>query len=566
MKKTSLFMIVMGMIVVISSCGNKKNSSNMTDEFKKLIAKHDSIMVPLAKEANIAYFNASISGKEEDFKKVLDLQNKMNAVYSNKEDFAILKKIKESKEIKDEVLARQLEVMYNMFLGNQVDTAMLNKINTMQNQIEQKYSNFRAVVNGKKISDNDVENILKTSTNSKDLEAAWLGHKAVGKEVEKDIIALVKKRNEMAKKLGFKNYHEMSLKLSEQDPAEIEKLFDELDNLTRDAFVSLKSEMDDYFAKRYKIKKEDLKPWHYQNRFFQEAPRIYTVDFDKYYKNQDIVKVTESFYKGIGLPIDDVIKNSDLFEKPGKNQHAYCIDIDNEGDVRVLCNVRNNENWMGTMLHEFGHASYDKFIDNKNLPYVLRNPAHTFTTEAIAMFFGRLSTNAQWMKDNIGLSEKDAKEIAEIGFKQMRLQQIVFSRWSQVMYRFEKGLYENPDQDLNKLWWDLVEKYQLLKKPEGRNEPDWASKIHIATSPCYYHNYHLGELLASQFTYYIAKNILKSDDIKNLKFSGNPEIGKYFIDKVFKPGSKYQWNDMIEKATGEKLTPKYYAKQFVEGM
>jgi peptidyl-dipeptidase A len=30
------------------------------------------------------------------------------------------------------------------------------------------------------------------------------------------------------------------------------------------------------------------------------------------------------------------------------------------------------------------------------------------------------------------------------------------------------------------------------------------------------------------------------------------------------PGARYYWNDMIEKATGEKLTPKYYAKQFVE--
>lgn len=563
MKKSSLMITVLGIIVIATSCG-KKNGGNMTEQFKKMVSKHDSIAIPLYKESAIAYFNASISGKEEDFKKVLDLQNKLTAIYSNKADFELLKKIKDSKEIKDELISRHLEVMYNMYLGNQVDTSMLTQINTMQNQIEQKYSNFRAEVNGKKISDNDVENVLKTSTNSKELEAAWMGHKAVGKVVAQDIIALVKKRNEMAVKLGFKNYHEMSLKLSEQDPAEIEKLFDELDNLTRDAFVSLKSEMDDYFAKRYKIKKEELKPWHYQNRFFQEAPRIYTVDFDKYYKTQDVVKVTEKFFNGVGLPIDDVIKNSDLYEKPGKNQHAYCIDIDNEGDVRVLCNVRNNENWMGTMLHEYGHAAYDKFIDNKGLPFVLRNPAHTFTTEAIAMFFGRLSTNAQWMQDNIGLPEKDAKEIAEIGFKQLRLQQIVFSRWSQVMYRFEKGLYENPDQDLNALWWTLVEKYQMLKKPEGRNEPDWASKIHIATSPCYYHNYHMGELLASQFTFYIAKNILKTEDIRNMKITGNAEIGKYFIDKVFKPGQRYSWNDMIEKATGEKLSPKHYAKQFVD--
>jgi peptidyl-dipeptidase A len=29
------------------------------------------------------------------------------------------------------------------------------------------------------------------------------------------------------------------------------------------------------------------------------------------------------------------------------------------------------------------------------------------------------------------------------------------------------------------------------------------------------------------------------------------------------PGMRYEWNEMIEKATGEKLTAKYYASQVV---
>jgi peptidyl-dipeptidase A len=125
-------------------------------------------------------------------------------------------------------------------------------------------------------------------------------------------------------------------------------------------------------------------------------------------------------------------------------------------------------------------------------------------------------------------------------------------------------MYENPDQDLNKLWWDLAEKYQMLKRPAGRNEPDWATKIHIALYPCYYHNYLLGELLASQLYYYMIKNIVKSDDYKFQSFTGNKEIGKFLKEKVFAPGMEFYWDDMIEKATGEKLTPKYYAMQFVK--
>jgi len=141
---------------------------------------------------------------------------------------------------------------------------------------------------------------------------------------------------------------------------------------------------------------------------------------------------------------------------------------------------------------------------------------------------------------------------------------LVFSRWAQVMYRFEKSMYADPEQDLNKLWWDLVGEYQLLRRPEGRDEPDWATKIHVALFPCYYHNYLLGELLASQLYYYIVEHILKSEDYKFQSFANNKPIGDYLKTRVFSVGSKYYWNTMIEKATGEKLTPRYYARQFVE--
>ncbi|MCX6163115.1 MAG: M2 family metallopeptidase [Ignavibacteriae bacterium] len=535
----------------------------MEKQFTEFVKNFETNYIPLYKETNLAYWNASISGKKEDFDKVSGFQNKLTAIFSDKQAFEKLKKFEESGKIKDEILKRELKVLYLAFLGNQVDTSKLNAINALQNEIEQKYGNFRAEAGGKKRTDNELEEKLTKSTDSKELQEVWLAHKKIGKVVNTDIIKLVKMRNVVAKELGYNNYHEMRLKLSEQDPAEILKLFDELDNLTKESFKKEKDAVDEYFMNRYKVKKEELMPWHYQNRFFQEAPKIYKVDLDAYYKDKDLVKLTDEYYKGIGILIDDVIKNSDLFEKEGKNQHAYCTDINNDGDVRVLCNVKPNEKWMNTMLHEFGHAAYDKYIDNKNLPFMLRDPAHTFTTEAIAMIFGRFSSNTAWMKDMKVINDEGVKQIGDAGLKSLRLQQLVFSRWSQVMYRFEKSMYENPDQDLNKLWWDLVEKYQGLKRPEGRNEPDWASKIHIATAPCYYHNYLMGELLASQFFYYVCDNVIKTKEYNTQSFVGNPEVGKFFKEKVFAPGAKYYWNDMIEKATGEKLTAKYYAKQFV---
>ena len=98
---------------------------------------------------------------------------------------------------------------------------------------------------------------------------------------------------------------------------------------------------------------------------------------------------------------------------------------------------------------------------------------------------------------------------------------------------------------------------------QSRNAADWASKIHIALSPCYYHNYLMGELLASQLWYKINSTVLDNADPMAQSFAGKTAVGAFLAEKVFKPGRSMFWNDMIEKATGEKLTAKYYAKQFV---
>jgi len=543
------------------SCTSKQEK--MENKLRDLITKLEAEIAPLSKEENITSWDASISGKDEDYQKAADAKIKITKLYSDTNLFAQLKEIKESGLVKDSILNREMEILYPLFLQNQVNKDLLEKVINMESELEKKYSNFRADINGKKVSDNEIEGILSSSTNSKELEAAWKAHKKIGQEVSADVIAIVKLRNQIAKELGYENYHTMNMILSEQNPTEILSLFNELDSLTKDTFAELKGDIDTYFAKRYGIAKEKLMPWHYQNRFFQEAPKIYDVDLDQFYGDKNLVDLTAKYYNGINLNVDELIKKSDLFEKQGKNQHAYCTDIDRNGDVRVLCNVKPTMGWMNTMLHEYGHAVYSRYYDPQK-PYLFRDAAHTFTTEAIAMMNGRNASNPQWMLDMGIINAEQKAKIADVCAKSLRLEQLTFSRWAQVMYRFEKAMYADPDQDLNALWWTLVEKYQLLKKPEGRNEPDWASKVHVALYPCYYHNYLMGELLASQLFYYISDNVLKNSDYKNVSFVNHPEVGNYLQEKVFKPGAYYQWNEMIQHATGEKLTAKYYAKQFVE--
>lgn len=558
MKKLVVFSLT---ILLLAGC--YQGSKKMEKELAVFIDSLEAKVKPIEKEANLAYFNAAVTGKEEEYSKSSELNIQLSKIYADKNTFSRLKDFLESGKIRDSLLVRQMNILYNTFLSNQVDEKKLEELIKAQTKLEQKYSTFRAQIGEKKFTDNEIESVLRNSVNNNELEKCWLASKQIGDSVAGDVISLVKMRNEIAKELGFSNYQDMSLKLSDQDPVQIEKIFNELDSLTRPAFISLKADMDAVLARKYKITPGEMMPWHYQNRFFQEGPSIYNVNLDSYFSDKDAVEIAKVYYAGIGLDVAGILEKSDLYEKEGKYQHAFCTHIDRSGDVRVVCNMKNDSYWMNTILHELGHGVYDKNID-MSLPYYLRTPAHTFTTEAIAMIIGRLSSNTAWLEANAAVPEEEADRIKSDVMNSLRLEQLVFSRWAQVMFRFEKSLYENPDQDLNKLWWDLAEKYQMIRKPEGRNNADWASKIHVALYPCYYHNYQLGELLASQLQAYINQNVLKVGSTDVVSLSNDPEIGTYLLEKVFKPGARYQWNDMIKRATGEELTAKYFALQFLQ--
>ena len=115
------------------------------------------------------------------------------------------------------------------------------------------------------------------------------------------------------------------------------------------------------------------------------------------------------------------------------------------------------------------------------------------------------------------------------------------------MFRFEKGLYENPDQDLNSLWWDLVERISGVPGG-GRNPPDYASKIHIVSASVYYHNYLMGELFADQVLEAIVRDLLPAGD--QASFVGNKAVGEFLKKKVFDPGRSLDWNGLTRHATG----------------
>ena len=519
-------------------------------ELKVILDLYQADALKLFKDSTYAEWDAMTTGKEEAFKKSGDAKLAYAKFHSDTAAYAKIKELQAKAVGLSAVDARAAERMEQAYEQNQLPSELLEKMVAMSTEIEQIFQTHRGELDGKKYTNNDLLEMLEKETDSAKRQKIWETLKQVGEVVNGKVIELAKVRNEAAKKIGFANYWEMQIHFQDYKADELLAIFDELEKTTTPLFAEMKAELDAELSAKFDVPVDQLMPWHYDNPFFQQAPPSKDVDPNVFYKDktkEEIVDIAVKYYKHIGLPYDEVLARSDMFEREGKNQHAFSIDMDTLGDVRNLNNVKPTVEWMDTVLHEGGHGVYSLLCD-RSLPFNLRDSAHIFTTEGVAMMFGAKARTPQWMIAFAGIAPDKANAVVDALKKQRRREQLIFCRWTLVMLNFEKALYENPDSDLKTLWWEMVEKYQLLKRPPNRYLGDWASKPHFVIAPVYYHNYMLGELFAAQLRHSLGKN-------------DNATFGKALTEKVFQPGARYPWQEFVKRATGEPLSPKAFSKE-----
>ena len=469
--------------------------------------------------------------------------------WADPQRFATLKRLHEVGAATGALQARQIKVLFLEAAQYQMDDAVIQRLTELEATVRDRYYNFRGQVRGQSVSDNQLDDLLAHSPDSALVQEAWETSKQIGVEVAEQVRELARVRNAAARRQGYRDYFERSLILKEVDEAELFRVFGQLDAATDQPFEALKAEIDRARAAHFGIPESALRPWHYADRFFQAPPPMGAVDFDALFADKDPLALALATYDGLGLEVRDVLERSDLYARPGKNQHASSLDIDHEGDVRTLDNLLPNYYWNTTLLHELGHAVYDKYQDH-DLPWALRGPPHSLSTEAIAQLMGALTHDEQWLTQVLGVPAAGAAPVAQAAREQERASRLILTRWVLVMTHFERALYADPDGDLDALWWDLVEHYQGLGRPDGRHAPDWAAKIHIALYPVYYYSYELGYLITAQVQHQLRQ---AAGGLVN-----QPAAGRWLVERYFQPGNREDWARHAATATGEPLNAGYF--------
>jgi peptidyl-dipeptidase A len=531
------------------------------DQARRFLAEVESEIKPLTVAMNVAHWEASTTGTQEALETATAAETTLRKYLSSRPRYERIAELRRSQQLRDPLLRRQLDLLALEHRRNLLPEPVIDDLVRRGNQIQSEFYTFRSQLEGRQFTNNEILAILRTERDEQRRLAAWEASKQIGPRVAEHLLELVRRRNQAARSLGYRDYYAMQLELQEIDEKELFSVFDELRARTDQPFTVAKAEIDARLADRYETTPDALRPWHYEDPFFQEAPLAEELGLSAHFHGRDLADIAARYYAGIGLPVNDVLERSDLYERPGKDQHAYCSNIDREGDVRILCNLKSDQRWMGIILHELGHAAYDKFIP-QSLPWILREPAHVSSTEAIAMFMDRLVYDTDWLDYAVGATLADRADLEHRARSALCFEQLLTARWVLVMTYFERALYADPGRgDLHTLWWDFVEELQLVPRPKNRQDPDWAAKIHLTVAPVYYHNYLLGELIASQLGATFGREVLNGKPARG--YVEQSELGQFLRDRWFEHGAGVDWRSLLQQATGSRLSAEPFLQEFV---
>lgn len=504
----------------------------------------------------------------------------LTAFTGSVENIETTRKLLAQKDKLTPLQVRQLEViLYTAGSDPQtVPELVKEKIKADIAQTEKLFG-FTFKLNGKEVTTNDIDNILKTETDLQKRLAAWEASKEVGTVLKSGLVNLQRLRNQTVQALDYDDYFSYQVSdygLSTPDMMDMmRRLNEELRPLFRELHTYARYEL----AKKYGVKEvPDYLPAHWlPNRWGQDWSAMLEVEglnTDSVLSTKSaewIVREGEALYKSLGFPAlpQSFWDKSNLYPYPAdstlkKNNHASAWHMDLDKDVRSLMSVEPNSEWFETSNHELGHIYYYIAYSTPEIPPILRGGANRAFHEALGSMMGMAAMQKPYLAGR-GLIPADAKtDSIQILLKEALNFGVFIPFAAGTMSEFEKALYADnlPESEFNNKWWSLVKQYQGIVPPNERGDQycDACTKTHINDDAAQYYDYALSYVILFQLHQHIAEKILKQPPTATNYF-GNTEIGE-FLKKIMSTGATRDWREVMKEATGEDMNAKAMIRYF----
>lgn len=302
---------------------------------------------------------------------------------------------------------------------------------------------------------------------------------------------MVKVRNEIAIKLGFKNFVELGylrMGRSDYNAKDVEKFREHVLKY----IVPLSNDLREKQRKRIGV--EELKYYDLPLNFMSGNP---TPKGDKEWIMERTKKMYEELSPETGEFINMMI-DKDLFDldtKPNKQAGGYCTFLHSFKVPFIFANFNGTQDDVTVVTHEAGHAfqTYEsRYLESPEFSFPTSEACeiHSMSMEFITW---------PWMES---FFEEDINK-----FKFFHLaDSLMFIPYGVTVDEFQHIIYSNPNMtpdERKKTWRDTEKKYTPYKDYDDNEFLDkgtlWFKQGHIFFGPFYYIDYTLAQICAYQF-------------------------------------------------------------------
>ncbi len=361
---------------------------------------------------------------------------------------------------------------------------------------------------------------------------------------------LVKLRDGMAKKLGYKNFFEIGYKRmsrSDYNSDDVKKFRDQVHS----EIVPIVNRLME--RQRERLNYESLKHYDENYQFLSGNPNpkgnpdwIVANAKNMY---EELSKETGAFFNYM---IDSELM--DLVTKKGKMGGGYCTFIDDYNSPFIFSNFNGTRGDIEVLTHEAGHA-FQKYMSK---PHIME---YKFATSEVAEIHSMSMEflTWPWMEYFFGGDTDKFKYSHLSGF-------VEFIPYGVAVDEFQHYVYENPEvtpSERKDKWRELEEKYLPFRDYDGIDILErggyWFKQGHIFEDPFYYIDYTLAQICAFQFfnKYNIDKENAWNDYLRLCEKGGSmsflelldiANLENPFVDGVIKKTIKpiLKWLDNID--------------------
>ena len=507
------------------------NNATCKEDAIKVLKKFFKLNDDLSTDFNVIMIRNTIDTRDPVYEKAMEkLDEGMPLITSISNRF--VKELLNSKYIDDlkEKFGSHLFNMYENSLRCFDDAIIEEKVeeNKLVTQYQKLMASAKIEYKGETLNLSQLGKYLSSKDKEERYQAAKLYYGFIeehDKEFGDIYDRLVKLRDQMAKKLGFKNFVELgylNLGRLDYDASMVKEYRKQIEEVV----VPVVSKLRKRQARRNDIKNPNFLDYNVDFKSGNAKP-IGNTEFL-------VSKASEMYHdmsKESGEFFDFMVDNHlmDLDAKEGKSGGGYMTYMPRYKAPFIFSNSNGTSQDVDTLTHEVGHAFQGYLsgaikVPDYRAPGLEACEVHSMSMEFFAYPYMELFFGDQ--ADKYRFSHLDGA--------------ISFLPYGVEVDEFQTWVYEHPEATHDErcaFWRELDKKYRPWIKYGDFKYLDkgtiWIRQSHIFGSPFYYIDYTLAQVLALQFKCEMDKNKEKA-------------WKKYL--KLLKLGGKYPFRELLEKA------------------